>query len=230
MNFGPQVAYTMDPFADSLNPLHSIHSHYSTFAMERQLPSEEDWAKLYQIFTRTAQLSLQSSEEAPNDSNDETIRTQRELEDIETILADALQGMDILNPERASELRRETQEGSSTQPAASPSAPTNLGSSSVHRQVIDPQGNILVSPQQNQTSGPVLRCSTCQTTTTPEWRRGPSGPRTLCNACGLAWAKMIRSRARGEEDDDDETGTENAQDEASNSTSVTTGDEDEEGP
>jgi PAS domain S-box-containing protein len=24
----------------------------------------------------------------------------------------------------------------------------------------------------------------------PEWRRGPSGPKTLCNACGLRWAKQ----------------------------------------
>lgn len=23
----------------------------------------------------------------------------------------------------------------------------------------------------------------------PEWRKGPSGPKTLCNACGLRWAK-----------------------------------------
>ncbi|RCH77810.1 hypothetical protein CU098_006962, partial [Rhizopus stolonifer] len=25
---------------------------------------------------------------------------------------------------------------------------------------------------------------------TPEWRKGPSGPRTLCNACGLIWTKL----------------------------------------
>lgn len=29
------------------------------------------------------------------------------------------------------------------------------------------------------------RCHSCQTTETPEWRRGPDGARTLCNACGL---------------------------------------------
>ena len=27
------------------------------------------------------------------------------------------------------------------------------------------------------------RCLGCGTTETPEWRRGPMGPRTLCNAC-----------------------------------------------
>ncbi|EGG25117.1 putative GATA-binding transcription factor [Cavenderia fasciculata] len=34
-----------------------------------------------------------------------------------------------------------------------------------------------------------LFCHTCGTKSTPEWRRGPDGPATLCNACGLAFAK-----------------------------------------
>jgi len=29
------------------------------------------------------------------------------------------------------------------------------------------------------------RCSACHRTKTVEWRRGPEGPHTLCNACGL---------------------------------------------
>lgn len=37
-------------------------------------------------------------------------------------------------------------------------------------------------------------CQACQATTTPEWRKGPTGPRTLCNACGLLYAKMCRKR------------------------------------
>lgn len=28
--------------------------------------------------------------------------------------------------------------------------------------------------------------------TRTEWRKGPTGPRTLCNACGLQWVKMCR--------------------------------------
>jgi PAS domain S-box-containing protein len=28
----------------------------------------------------------------------------------------------------------------------------------------------------------------------PEWRKGPSGPKTLCNACGLRWAKKEKKR------------------------------------
>lgn len=40
-----------------------------------------------------------------------------------------------------------------------------------------------------------FRCEFCGATSTPERRRGPSGSRTLCNRCGLAWAKQVRSEA-----------------------------------
>lgn len=33
-------------------------------------------------------------------------------------------------------------------------------------------------------------CANCHSKTTPEWRRGPSGNRDLCNSCGLRWAKQ----------------------------------------
>jgi hypothetical protein len=34
-------------------------------------------------------------------------------------------------------------------------------------------------------------CANCHTRLTPEWRRGPSGNRDLCNSCGLRWAKQV---------------------------------------
>ncbi|KAH7124868.1 hypothetical protein B0J13DRAFT_149677 [Dactylonectria estremocensis] len=34
------------------------------------------------------------------------------------------------------------------------------------------------------------KCHRCNRTDTPEWRRGPDGARTLCNACGLRYAKL----------------------------------------
>lgn len=34
-------------------------------------------------------------------------------------------------------------------------------------------------------------CVNCHTKHTPEWRRGPSGQRDLCNSCGLRWAKQV---------------------------------------
>ncbi|KAL2132859.1 hypothetical protein VTI74DRAFT_3205 [Chaetomium olivicolor] len=39
--------------------------------------------------------------------------------------------------------------------------------------------------------GVVVRdCANCHRKDTPEWRRGPSGNRDLCNSCGLRWAKQ----------------------------------------
>jgi len=35
-------------------------------------------------------------------------------------------------------------------------------------------------------------CANCHKRVTPEWRRGPSGNRDLCNSCGLRWAKEVR--------------------------------------
>ncbi|EKM78736.1 hypothetical protein AGABI1DRAFT_29371, partial [Agaricus bisporus var. burnettii JB137-S8] len=44
----------------------------------------------------------------------------------------------------------------------------------------------------NRPSG-ILECSSCGATASPEWRKGPSGKKELCNACGLRYA---RSRAK----------------------------------
>lgn len=38
------------------------------------------------------------------------------------------------------------------------------------------------------------KCQKCGAMKTPEWRRGPDGPRTLCNACGLFYAKLIKEK------------------------------------
>lgn len=35
-------------------------------------------------------------------------------------------------------------------------------------------------------------CLGCSSKETPEWRKGPIGPRILCNACGLLHAKQYR--------------------------------------
>lgn len=41
-------------------------------------------------------------------------------------------------------------------------------------------------------------CADCGTLDSPEWRKGPKGPKTLCNACGLRWAKKEKKKG-GEE-------------------------------
>lgn len=38
-------------------------------------------------------------------------------------------------------------------------------------------------------------CDECDTRESPEWRKGPNGPKTLCNACGLRWAKWAKKNS-----------------------------------
>ncbi|KAL8142857.1 hypothetical protein V2J09_015889 [Rumex salicifolius] len=45
--------------------------------------------------------------------------------------------------------------------------------------------------QQQQQQQP-RRCSHCQAQKTPQWRAGPMGPKTLCNACGMRYFKSGR--------------------------------------
>lgn len=49
-----------------------------------------------------------------------------------------------------------------------------------------------------QNSGEITRCRQCGISETPEWRRGPDGARTLCNACGLYHAKLVKKKGEVE--------------------------------
>ncbi|KAI3903180.1 hypothetical protein MKW98_031834 [Papaver atlanticum] len=46
------------------------------------------------------------------------------------------------------------------------------------------------SVNRDQTIG--RRCANCDTTSTPLWRNGPRGPKSLCNACGIRYKKEER--------------------------------------
>ena len=46
--------------------------------------------------------------------------------------------------------------------------------------------------------GRVGVCSFCHETQSPEWRKGPEGPGTLCNACGLRWVKFNQAEKQGQ--------------------------------
>lgn len=41
---------------------------------------------------------------------------------------------------------------------------------------------------------PGIFCTQCSATTTPVWRAGPFGHKTLCNACGVRWMKVDPKR------------------------------------
>ncbi|QRV89857.1 GATA type zinc finger [Ceratobasidium sp. AG-Ba] len=40
----------------------------------------------------------------------------------------------------------------------------------------------------------VTHCSSCKSETSPEWRKGPSGKKDLCNACGLRYARSKQKK------------------------------------
>ncbi|KAK5658542.1 hypothetical protein OQA88_1934 [Cercophora sp. LCS_1] len=54
--------------------------------------------------------------------------------------------------------------------------------------------NITEVKKRRGRAAPPGRCHSCNRIDTPEWRRGPDGARTLCNACGLHYAKLERRR------------------------------------
>ena len=51
--------------------------------------------------------------------------------------------------------------------------------------LLNPISNIISSSNDK-------KCFQCQETNTPEWRVGPYGSRTLCNACGLYYRRLIQ--------------------------------------
>ncbi|XP_058728688.1 putative GATA transcription factor 22 [Vicia villosa] len=50
----------------------------------------------------------------------------------------------------------------------------------------------------NQGSPTARACAECQTTSTPLWKSGPVGPKTLCNACGIRQRKARRAAKEAE--------------------------------
>ncbi|KAK9845043.1 hypothetical protein WJX74_009978 [Apatococcus lobatus] len=49
------------------------------------------------------------------------------------------------------------------------------------------------APEPMATAALAPRCEDCDTADTPQWRSGPSGPKSLCNACGI---RLIRAQER----------------------------------
>ncbi|KAL9230382.1 hypothetical protein vseg_005744 [Gypsophila vaccaria] len=47
----------------------------------------------------------------------------------------------------------------------------------------------------NNNNNFIRMCTDCHTTTTPLWRSGPHGPKSLCNACGIRQRKARRAAA-----------------------------------
>lgn len=56
----------------------------------------------------------------------------------------------------------------------------------------------LSSPHQGvKARGKGQQCVECGATQTPQWREGPAGPKTLCNACGVRFNRMRSNKKSG---------------------------------
>ena len=68
-------------------------------------------------------------------------------------------------------------------------SPVNTSPTTQHTEDLSqsPSTQILFS-ESNSSSNP-KKCEACNATSTPQWRRGPSGSRTLCNACGVKYSQ-----------------------------------------
>ncbi|CAH2038612.1 unnamed protein product [Thlaspi arvense] len=53
------------------------------------------------------------------------------------------------------------------------------------RRILPSSHTVSYNPEASNCDGIVRKCTHCETTKTPQWREGPSGPKTLCNACGV---------------------------------------------
>ena len=73
------------------------------------------------------------------------------------------------------------------------------GSSAKRRRKGEANGAIQVNPRPMATdsiitaSGKKMKrgCLNCGQQKTPQWRMGPEGPKTLCNACGVRFRKGL---------------------------------------
>ncbi|GAA5864226.1 hypothetical protein JCM8547_001299 [Rhodosporidiobolus lusitaniae] len=59
-----------------------------------------------------------------------------------------------------------------------------------------PGSNSGKKPPKQRPDGPVYKpnqkaCESCGTVNSPEWRKGPTGAKSLCNACGLRYARSV---------------------------------------
>jgi len=122
-----------------------------------------------------------------------------------------LRAIDSLDPDKSHmppyPFRREYMMGSSTHPTVvspqgTPSSDSGSPYDSYYRAPYLGYGPSETSFETKKRKSSVnaakrnLVCQMCGVTKTPEWRRGPSGDHTLCNACGLQYAKTVKKQKK----------------------------------
>ncbi|GJU21494.1 GATA transcription factor 4-like protein [Tanacetum coccineum] len=85
-------------------------------------------------------------------------------------------------------------------------AATTWTSSSTTPVKIEAYSSPASSSSENTTEGGIVRrCTHCSSEKTPQWRTGPLGPKTLCNACGVRYKSGSNGAPATKGDDDRST-------------------------
>lgn len=139
-------------------------------------------------------LSLEWQSDIVDDSFDESLT----LKEVEQQPSSSVNKEDFVLPESISSPTCEN-----TTVRRTRSKRTRLATFSPHHstmQLISPTSSSLESKKKKKTKAPLLaapgdhntlvlvkKCMHCEATKTPQWRSGPEGPKTLCNACGVRY-------------------------------------------
>ncbi|KAF8047582.1 hypothetical protein N665_2939s0006 [Sinapis alba] len=89
-----------------------------------------------------------------------------------------------------SERDKKNKRRSTTSSRVSSFTDTNKNTSKTTTYSVLPSSNRRISSGGDTLLG--RRCTNCDTTSTPLWRNGPRGPKSLCNACGIRFKKEER--------------------------------------
>ncbi|KAI3922055.1 hypothetical protein MKX01_005744 [Papaver californicum] len=88
---------------------------------------------------------------------------------------------------------------SSSSPISTPTRSDSIGPQSCGQ--LGSGSDTVVSDKSSGKGGKEKRCSNCSSPRTSQWRGGPNGSKTLCNACGIRYKKQKAvSDAEGAED------------------------------
>jgi len=83
----------------------------------------------------------------------------------------------------------------SHQPHTTEEEPSNIQVDAGLGSVFNKKRKSIELKQANINEENTKKCIFCFSVSTPVWRTGPAGPKSLCNACGIRFAKKVRSEA-----------------------------------
>ncbi|KAH7335465.1 hypothetical protein B0J17DRAFT_719992 [Rhizoctonia solani] len=177
-----------------LDTSHRLVSPDQTVGEHRARGDEFNYGSLASSYRHIMSTVTQASPSPTTDSSGQSF----EPPIVEDMLHRAVEGLRYLDPTRAEQFAYPGEPGA--QPIASGAVASEGSPETVFvRYYEDGRSESNPTKKKKRERKGATQCASCHATSTPEWRRGPLGPRTLCNACGLVYAKLMKKRAKEEE-------------------------------